>query len=70
MGNKKEPFLDTMGWLTVIGFIIMGIAGATVFAFSTFETKSDHLTDMTRVFQSLDRLEGWAGTKPKKGAGQ
>ena len=42
---------NIQGWLRIIIGLLLAVAGTVAFAFTTFETSSDHNADMVQVEQ-------------------
>lgn len=49
----KLPVFTTWQWVTIVGGLVVAGVSATSFAFNTFETKEE----ISRVYQTLDRIE-------------
>lgn len=54
----NEPRFSTAQWLSWLGAIAAMVGAITAYAFSNFETKSDHDRSYEHVDKRFDKLEG------------
>lgn len=53
----KARFITSWEWITIVGVLVASAASCVVYAFSTFEQKSDHTEFEHRTDQRLERMD-------------